>query len=66
MQRIYAEQLPVLPLFYRAEAHVVPKWLQGLHPDRPWRELAVGRELAPGLSRSDQLPTPRPSFRCAG
>jgi peptide/nickel transport system substrate-binding protein len=29
MQRIYAEQLPVLPLFYRAEAHVVPKWLQG-------------------------------------
>jgi peptide/nickel transport system substrate-binding protein len=29
MQRIYAEQLPVLPLFYRSEAHVVPKWLQG-------------------------------------
>jgi len=29
MQRIYAEQLPVLPLFYRAEAHVIPKWLQG-------------------------------------
>jgi peptide/nickel transport system substrate-binding protein len=29
MQRIYAEQLPALPLFYRAEAHVVPKWLQG-------------------------------------
>jgi peptide/nickel transport system substrate-binding protein len=32
MQRIYAEQLPVLPLFYRAEAHVVPKWLQGYAP----------------------------------
>jgi len=32
MQRIYAEQLPVLPLFFRAEAHVVPKWLQGYVP----------------------------------
>ena len=38
----------------------------GLHHDRPWRELAVGRELAPGLSRSDQAATPRPFFRCAG
>ncbi len=32
MQRIYAEQLPALPLFFRAEAHVVPKWLQGYVP----------------------------------
>ena len=32
MQRIYAEQLPVLPLFFRAEAHVVPKWLKGYVP----------------------------------
>jgi peptide/nickel transport system substrate-binding protein len=32
MQRIYAEQLPVLPLFFRAEAHVVPKWLKGYAP----------------------------------
>lgn len=32
MQRIYAEQLPVLPLFFRAEAHVVPKWLHGYVP----------------------------------
>jgi peptide/nickel transport system substrate-binding protein len=29
MQLIYAEQLPALPLFYRAETHVVPKWLRG-------------------------------------
>ncbi len=29
MQRIYAEQLPVLPLFYRAEDHVIPTWLKG-------------------------------------
>lgn len=32
MQRIYAEQLPILPLFFRAEAHVVPKWLKGYAP----------------------------------
>jgi peptide/nickel transport system substrate-binding protein len=32
MQRIYAEQVPVLPLFFRAEPHVVPKWLQGYTP----------------------------------
>ncbi|CAH2599045.1 Peptide ABC transporter substrate-binding protein [Rhodovastum atsumiense] len=32
MQRIYAEQLPVLPLFFRSEAHVVPKWLTGYAP----------------------------------
>ena len=32
MQRIYAEQLPVLPLFYRAEAHVTPTWLRGYVP----------------------------------
>ena len=29
MQRIYAEQLPVLPLYYRADDHVVPTWLKG-------------------------------------
>jgi peptide/nickel transport system substrate-binding protein len=32
MQKIYAEQLPVLPLFFRAEAHVVPTWLKGYAP----------------------------------
>jgi peptide/nickel transport system substrate-binding protein len=32
MQRIYADQLPVLPLFFRSEAHVVPKWLKGFVP----------------------------------
>ncbi len=29
MQRLYADQVPVLPLFFRAEPHVVPKWLAG-------------------------------------
>jgi peptide/nickel transport system substrate-binding protein len=32
MQHIYAEDLPVLPLFFRAEAAVVPLWLQGYEP----------------------------------
>ena len=32
MQRIYAEQLPVLPLFFRSEAHVTPTWLRGYAP----------------------------------
>ena len=32
MQRIYAEQLPALPLFFRAEPHITPKWLQGYQP----------------------------------
>lgn len=32
MQRIYAEQLPALPLFFRAEPHVTPKWLRGYQP----------------------------------
>jgi peptide/nickel transport system substrate-binding protein len=32
MQRIYFDQLPVLPLFFRSEAHVIPKWLKGYEP----------------------------------
>jgi peptide/nickel transport system substrate-binding protein len=32
MQRIYAEQLPALPLFFRSEAHVTPTWLRGYVP----------------------------------
>jgi peptide/nickel transport system substrate-binding protein len=32
MQKIYAEQLPVLPLFFRAEPHVTPTWLRGYTP----------------------------------
>lgn len=32
MQKIYVDKLQVLPLFYRAEPHVVPKWLLGYTP----------------------------------
>jgi peptide/nickel transport system substrate-binding protein len=32
MQKIYAEQVRVLPLFFRAEPYVIPKWLKGFTP----------------------------------
>jgi len=32
MQRVYSTELPVLPLFFRAEPYVLPKWLKGLRP----------------------------------
>jgi peptide/nickel transport system substrate-binding protein len=32
VQKIYAEDLPVLPLFFRAEPYAIPKWLKGLVP----------------------------------
>ena len=32
LQRLYAEELPVIPLYWRAEAYVLPKWLSGVRP----------------------------------
>jgi peptide/nickel transport system substrate-binding protein len=32
IQRIYATELPVLPLYFRAEPFVIPKWLAGIEP----------------------------------
>ncbi len=32
LQRIYAEDLPVLPLFFRADPFIMPKWLTGVVP----------------------------------
>jgi peptide/nickel transport system substrate-binding protein len=32
LQEIYAETLPDLPLFFRADSYVLPKWLAGLTP----------------------------------
>ena len=29
---MYATELPVSPLFFRAEPYVLPKWLTGLEP----------------------------------
>ena len=31
-QEIYATELPVLPLYFRANAYVLPKWLKGIRP----------------------------------
>jgi peptide/nickel transport system substrate-binding protein len=32
LQALYAEELPVIPLYWRANAYVLPKWLQGARP----------------------------------
>lgn len=32
LQKIYAEDLPVIPLFFRADPFIVPKWLTGIAP----------------------------------
>jgi len=32
LQAIYASELPVLPLFFRANAFILPKWLTGVEP----------------------------------
>ena len=30
LQHIYAEKLPVLPLYFRTNVDILPKWLQGV------------------------------------
>ena len=32
LQHIYANELPVLPLYFRANAYILPKWLTGVKP----------------------------------
>ncbi|WP_137177348.1 peptide ABC transporter substrate-binding protein [Roseomonas sp. AR75] len=32
LQAIYAEELPAIPLWFRADAHVWPRWLEGVRP----------------------------------
>ena len=32
LQQIYVEELPALPLFFRANAYILPKWLKGVTP----------------------------------
>ncbi len=32
LQRLYATDLPALPLYFRAEPHIWPKWLEGPEP----------------------------------
>ena len=32
LQRIYADELPAIPLFFRADAFILPKWIGGIVP----------------------------------
>ena len=32
LQNIYAEELPVLPLYFRANGYILPKWLTSIKP----------------------------------
>jgi peptide/nickel transport system substrate-binding protein len=32
LQQLYASELPVLPLYFRANAYILPKWLAGVTP----------------------------------
>ncbi len=32
LQRLYAEALPVIPLYWRADAYILPNWLKGVRP----------------------------------
>lgn len=32
LQDIYSDELPVLPLYWRADSHILPKWLKGVRP----------------------------------
>ena len=32
IQEIYVEELPVIPLYFRANAFILPKWLKGVEP----------------------------------
>ena len=32
LQQIYASELPVLPLYFRANPYIIPKWLKGIVP----------------------------------
>ena len=32
LQEIYANELPVIPLYFRANAYILPKWLKGVEP----------------------------------
>jgi peptide/nickel transport system substrate-binding protein len=57
LQALYAEQLPSLPLYFRAEAYVLPKWLAGVTPtghDAPstlWVENWRRADVSLGMAR---------------
>lgn len=32
LQQLYADELPALPLYFRADAYILPRWLKGVEP----------------------------------
>jgi len=32
LQQLYTKDLPALPLYYRADSYIIPKWLTGIKP----------------------------------
>ncbi len=32
LQHLYGDELPAIPLYFRADAHILPKWLKGVRP----------------------------------
>ena len=43
-QKIYAEEVPVLPLFFRVEPYAIPKTMSGLQPRGPQFSSTMGVE----------------------
>src|SRR5690606_20614820 len=44
LQQIYAEELPALPLFWRASPQVIPSWLEGVRPTGHMVSASMGVE----------------------
>lgn len=49
-QRLYATELPSLPLFFRSDAFILPKWLKGVQP--------TGNQYPSSLWITDWAPAP--------
>ena len=67
LQTLYAEQLPALPLYFRADAFVLPKWLDGVTPTGHRRALdPVDRKMAPGGAAGPEMKNQRHARTCSG
>ena len=52
LQAVYAEELPALPLFFRADPHVLPRWLDGVVPTGHRTPSTIGIETWRRADRS--------------
>ena len=32
IQKLYAEEIPAIPLYFRSNSYIIPKWLKGIRP----------------------------------